>query len=537
LVIERSLLNKKTTLVLLFILIIGLPLVPERGCPAGPLTPQERRGKEVYLKGISSHGNTMKAFVGEEGAIKAPASAMPCVNCHGRDGKGLDEAGIAAPDITWERLTRPYTLRTLKGREHPPYTEETLGRAIREAIDPAGDRMEHTMPRYEISEADLQDLIAYLKVIATAQDPGLSQSGIRVGSVLPLKGPLAELGQAMKAVMEAYFTEINRTGGIYGRQIELQVVEYAGVKPAIVSAFEKLIEDGVFAIVGGVTSGADTEISALVEVEEIPLIGPFTLYPEDIQALNRFTFYLFSGMREQARVLVSYAGERFEGAGHRVAVIYPEEENALGVVEGIEKEILSKGWRAIEKAPYATGRFDAKRLSERLSQGGTEALFFLGPWDLLSGLLNEAARLKWTPLIFASGSHVQRGIFDAPPEFSRKIFLAYSTLPVDHSESGMRELGRLFEKHNLTEKHLAAQISAYCAAKILVEGMKRAGRNLSREKLLASLEKLYELETGLTRPITYDSNRRIGAMGAYVVTVDLEKKQFVPVSKWIPLQH
>jgi ABC-type branched-subunit amino acid transport system substrate-binding protein len=80
---------------------------------------------------------------------------------------------------------------------------------------------------------------------------------------------------------------------------------------------------------------------------------------------------------------------------------------------------------------------------------------------------------------------------------------------------------------------LVAQLSAYSAAKILIEGLKRAGKDVSREKLIAALESLNRFETGLTPVITYGLNRRIGATGAYVVAIDLEKKQFVPTSEWI----
>jgi ABC-type branched-subunit amino acid transport system substrate-binding protein len=78
-------------------------------------------------------------------------------------------------------------------------------------------------------------------------------------------------------------------------------------------------------------------------------------------------------------------------------------------------------------------------------------------------------------------------------------------------------------------------MSAYTAVKILVEALRRAGRNLSREELIRALEGFYEYSTGLTPAITYGPNRRIGAMGAHVVTVDLEKKQFLSASRWISI--
>jgi hypothetical protein len=59
------------------------------------------------------------------------------------------------------------------------------------------------------------------------------------------------------------------------------------------------------------------------------------------------------------------------------------------------------------------------------------------------------------------------------------------------------------------------------------------GKDLSREKLIQVLEGLYEYRTGLIPAISYGPNRRVGAMGAYVITVDLKTKQLIPVSGWI----
>jgi hypothetical protein len=63
--------------------------------------------------------------------------------------------------------------------------------------------------------------------------------------------------------------------------------------------------------------------------------------------------------------------------------------------------------------------------------------------------------------------------------------------------------------------------------------LKLSGKELSREKLIRSLEGLYDFETGLSPRISYGPNRRIGAFGAYIVGVDPAQKHFIPASKWI----
>ena len=68
-----------------------------------------------------------------------------------------------APNVTWPALTEEN--HDEGGMEHPPYTEETVRRAIAEGLDPAGKPLEAPMPRWRMPERDLDDLAAYLKTL------------------------------------------------------------------------------------------------------------------------------------------------------------------------------------------------------------------------------------------------------------------------------------------------------------------------------------------------------------------------------------
>jgi ABC-type branched-subunit amino acid transport system substrate-binding protein len=126
-----------------------------------------------------------------------------------------------------------------------------------------------------------------------------------------------------------------------------------------------------------------------------------------------------------------------------------------------------------------------------------------------------------------------RGAVSAPASFRDRVYLAYPTSPRDHSPEGRREFGEFHGRHKLIRQHLPAQIAAYTAAKVLVQGLKESGRELSREKLIEALEGLYEFTTGLTPPLTFGPNRRVGALGAYIVTVDLAKQRFASGAVWV----
>jgi ABC-type branched-subunit amino acid transport system substrate-binding protein len=145
--------------------------------------------------------------------------------------------------------------------------------------------------------------------------------------------------------------------------------------------------------------------------------------------------------------------------------------------------------------------------------------------------MREAEKAGWFPFVFLAS--VGTEIFDAPAGFDGRIFIAFPTSPADQTAEGKKEFLALATKYQFPKKHVAAQVLAYSAAKVLVEGLKRSGKDLSREKLLQTLEEFYDFRTGLTPAITYGLNRRVGAMGSYVITIDLKQKQFLPASGWI----
>jgi ABC-type branched-subunit amino acid transport system substrate-binding protein len=259
-----------------------------------------------------------------------------------------------------------------------------------------------------------------------------------------------------------------------------------------------------------------------------------TLYPQTGFPVNRQVFYLLSGVDGQARALIDFAAKRPELKNSGVAVVASDSELNASVIDAIKDESQKTGLRAPEVASYARGRFTADETAKQLKQTGREAVFFLGNGEEALAFMKEAEKLNWFPSVYlpvpTSGK-----LFEAPSGFKNKLFCSFPTTPGDQTAAGIKEFQDLTEKYKLPPDHLAAQLQACSAAKILVEGLKRAGRDVSREKLITALEGLNRFETGSSPPITYGPNRRIGALGAYVVMVDLETKQFGPVSAWIAI--
>ena len=495
-----------------------------------PLSPQESRGKEIYLLGASKSGQDILAYIGES-SLEVPGTSMTCANCHGLAGQGKSEGGIDPSNITWEALTKPYGVTHGNGRKHPAYTPRGLALAITRGLDPAGNKLLRAMPRYQMSKADLDDLVVYLKRLGTDLDPGISDDKILIGTALPASGPLAEMGQAVKDVIAAYFAEVNLQGGVYNRRLELKSVPTGDTAAGTRANLERLIKDEkVFAMTGAFLAGAEKEVVPAMAQLEVLLVGPVTIDPQTSTPLNRQIFYLLSGNAGQARALVSFVGKQHQTG--KLAIVYHRTDLNVAALDAIKLESEKTGVKTISYE-YEASNFHADEYVKQIMRDPPAMVFFLGSVENLMSFLREAEKVNWFPEMLLPGSGLSAGVFDAPEGFSQKLFFTLPTAPVDQSADGLKEFRALAEKYKLPQKHLAAQVTAFSSARVLVEGLKRVGKELSREKLIQALEGLYEYPTGLTPPITYGPNRRVGAMGAYVVTVDLKEKKFVPVSGWV----
>jgi ABC-type branched-subunit amino acid transport system substrate-binding protein len=497
------------------------------------LTPQELRGKQIYLQGTSPSGKEMLAYIGDS-SLEVPGSTVACANCHALRGQGKPEGGIDPSNITWEALTKPYGVTHSSGRKHPAYTDRGLELAITRGIDPAGNKLLYAMPRYQMSKEDLADLVAYLRKLGTDTDPGIADNRITIGTVLPLKGPLSEMGQAVREVVSASFAETNANGGIFNRQLELKLVETGDSGPATRANIERLIQDEkIFAMVGAFLAGAEKEVIPLLAEHEVPVVGPLTLDPKTSVPLNRQVFYLTSGNSGQARALINFIAKQQDAKDQLLGVSYAPTELNTGVVESVKSQAQKEGLRVGEVLEYTGGSFDAVATVKKFKDANASAVLFLGSTSDLAALMAEAEKANWFPQILLQSGGVSGSVFNAPAGFDNRVFFTLPSAPTDQTSEGLAEYRLLAEKYKLPQKHLGAQVTAFAATKLLIEALKRAGKDVSRERLIQMLEGFYEYKTGLTPPITWGPNRRIGAMGAYVVRVDLKEKKFVPASGWI----
>jgi ABC-type branched-subunit amino acid transport system substrate-binding protein len=523
--------------VALVALLLGLPVAePADGRPEAdaadpaPLSALEAAGRTIYREGASPVGGEITALVGVD-RTPVPGAALPCASCHGEDGLGRPEGSVLPSIVTWSELTRPGG-HLHPRRRHGPFDARSVVRSIAVGLDPDGQPLDVAMPRYTMPRWEEEALLAYLRVLEREADPGVAPTSLRLGTVLPTGGRLAGAGAAMRAALEAAVEDANAGGGLNGRKVTLLVEGFDADREDGLGAAQRLLAGrSVFALVSGFVPGAEREVAARAEQAGVPFVGPFTPFSAGSEA--HFTFHVLAGLAEQARVLVAWGSARPELAAPRAAILRAEGAPFAAAAEAALAAARGRGWKGLEVQAMGPDGPSAEAVA-RLATGGVEAVLLLGDDAALAGLVRQAEASGWHPYVLAAGTLAARAAAAAPAAFEGRLLLAYPTRPDDLSDAARARLAGLVPRGE-PPRHQAAQASALSAFSVLAEGIRRAGRQLSRARLVAALEGLSGLETGFAPPVSYGPRRRVGARGGYVLAVELERQRLRPVSGWVRL--
>jgi ABC-type branched-subunit amino acid transport system substrate-binding protein len=500
-----------------------------------PASASPERGREIFRSGTSPSGRSISARYGEP-PVTAPASVLFCVNCHGDDGLGRSEGGIQPSDITWEALTKPYEMTAEGGRRRPPYTEETLRKAITLGFDSGGLALGTAMPRYQLAREDLDDLIAYVKTLGSVTDPGVTFDAIRIGVVLAPGSLSATMGEPIRGVLSGFFDRINEQGGIYGRRIELRFTEAperAEDRASALDAF--LASEPVFALLSPFAAGIEGELAARATPGMIPVIGPLTPAPRLEGSEGGPIFYLDGGLEGQARALVRFAARSRGRPLPPAALAWSGGPRIQPVVAAINDECRRAGWPVWQELTISNVETELDEATRFMLERKVEVVFAAGLGDATGRLMELAAGRRWAPELLIPGSQAGRSVYEPHPAFGGRIVVALSTLPTDLTPEAAAEYRDLSERYRLSPRHRASHWLSLAAARLLVEGLRRAGRSASRPRLIAAIAALRDYRTGFAPPMTFGPHRRVGAWGTYVVEVDPATGQPGSIDGWLDL--
>ncbi len=352
--------------------------------------------------------------------------------------------------------------------------------------------------------------------------PGVTARSITIGSLAPLTGDNAETGSAIKALLTAYFDDLNQQhGGIYGRRVVLRFAGSGDNSAATLKNAKRLAATPVFAMVAPFVPEAEQKLASVAQASKMPLVGLLAL-SVPTESVNREVFYLLPGFQQLEQELVRFAATG--KTSEKTAVVVADNKLQTDVAAAMQAT-----WKElnIEKPQeFVFSAANGAEIVRDLHSQGIERVFFIGDGEQLAPWIQAADKAEWAPRVFVLGPLLDESILGAPARFQGRIFAAYPQLQPE--VGAVDEFDYFLSSHNLASDHRLVQISAYCAAKILVEALARAGKNVTREKLVLTLEQMRDFRTGLLPGITFGANRRVGSFKAEIVCVDLASHSFQP---------
>jgi ABC-type branched-subunit amino acid transport system substrate-binding protein len=501
------------------------------GVSAAGLTGATMRGKRIYTEGKGRKKIT--AYLPGAG-IRAPGAGFPCVNCHLAAGEGQSEGGVRSADITWFTLTKEYGGPRPSGRTHPPYTDETVRKAITWGLDPAGNILDSAHPRFEMDREDLDDLLAYMKVMNSEPVPGVTDNAVRVGTLFPATGPLAESAREVRALLSAYAAEANARGGVYNRRLELVEIPFdPSMEGAALAAARAAVESGgVLCFLANIGIPTDGEAARFLAAEKVPVFVPLLSAPEGGYGADRYTFHVLASIKDQARVMVDFVAESPKGLPNRLGILYAKDASGEKGAEGAREQAKKHGLRVEAELSFVPGAFDALEAVRRMGSDRVDAvLYFGGPPEALAFARGASGEKGGAPFL-APATMVGDALRTAPTGFRRRVYLAAPLAPPDEGTAEMAGLRQIREKYSVGDRHRSFQLLAYAGAVLLEEGLRRSGKGVTREKLVDVVGNVWKLQTGVTPPLTYNPNRRTGAQGAAIVRVDPGTGRLVTAMEW-----
>jgi len=342
---------------------------------------------------------------------------------------------------------------------------------------------------------------------------GLSDTEVVFGMASPFSGANKETGRALKSGFEAAFAAINAAGGVHGRRLRLVALD-DGYEPERTKAVIKdLVEDRkVFAVVGNYgTATAAVSIPYCLE-RKVLFYAPYTgaglarRSPPD-----RYVFNFRPSYAEETAAAVRYLLTVRRVAPEQIAVFAQEDAfgdagfqgvaAALGPFKRLESQILRVG--------YKRNSIDVDEAVARIQKEAPQlrAVVMVATYKAAARFI-EKVRGAGLDLILTNPSVVNAGQLAedlvplGPKAVSDVVVTQIVPLPTSHATAVMkyREAMQAFVTG---EPPSFASLEAFVAANILVEGLRRAGKELSTEQLVDALESIQGLDLGIGVPLGF----------------------------------
>jgi branched-chain amino acid transport system substrate-binding protein len=361
--------------------------------------------------------------------------------------------------------------------------------------------------------------------------PGVTDKEIVIGSCSALEGPSKFLGTETVSGANAYFATVNEAGGVNGRKLRL-VTSDDSYDPAKTQAcFDKLMNEKVFAL--GFFVGTPTAVKyvPLAESNKIPLVGLFTGAQTLYQPLRHWVVNVrasyFDETREQIDGLWNVLGYR------KIAVIYPDDPFGAAVLAGVTAALKAHGMEPIVVASYERQTSRVGAAIDKVRQANPDAVVVVGPSNTVAPILKQAHAKGWKPL-FTTVSFVGTDeLISEAGDDADGVVITQVVQPYYLTEfKAVTLYRRAMQTFYPGVQANFVSFEGFIDAMVMVEGLTRAGKDLTREGLIRGIESIHEMDIGLGPQLKLDYSAKDHKGFDHVVPTVIRGGRAVPFTDW-----
>lgn len=330
---------------------------------------------------------------------------------------------------------------------------------------------------------------------ATLALPAWAQSSrIILGQSAAFSGPAAQLGIQMNKGAKIYFDQLNANGGINGHTIELRTMD-DGYEPERCKAnTEKLIKDEVFGLIGYVGTPTCVAALPLITDAKIPFFGPFTGAEALREPFSKWVFHLRASYYDETGLIV----KQLTSLGlKKIAVFYQNDAYGKAGLEGVKRALKPLGLEPIALGTVERNTVDVAKAVADITPKMPDAIVQISAYKSCAAFIREARKTGYGGTFFNVSFVGTQALADELGREGRGIMVSQvMPFPFSTTTPISREYLDAVGKAGPEAQPNYSSMEGYLSAKVFAEGLRRAGRNPTRDSLVSALESIQNASFG-----------------------------------------
>ena len=326
------------------------------------------------------------------------------------------------------------------------------------------------------------------------QAPGVTSKTIVLGQSAAFTGPAAQLGIQMNAGTKAYFDHVNAQGGVFGRKIEIKTRDDRYEATLCVENTKKFIEeDKVFALVSYV--GTPTTVAAMPVFTgaKVPLVGPFTGAEALRSPVNRYIFNVRASYYDETEKIV----EQLVSTGnHKIAVFYQDDAYGQAGLKGVQIAMDKRNLKIAALGKVERNTIKVEDAVKSINAVEPDGVVMISAYTSITEFVRQMKKAGSSTQFHNVSFVGSKALADALKDEGHGVAISQVVpFPWSPSVTIVKEYQDVLTKAGNTDFNFSS-LEGYIVGKVMVEGMRRAGKDLTREKLVTALEGMNNVDIG-----------------------------------------